>query len=137
MHLTIYSDGSAKGNPGQSSIGVVIYDHHGEVVDKIAKKIGYGTNNAAEYEAMIQGLNRAKDLGAKQVSCFSDSELMVHHCLGRKSVIQPILVDKMKNMKNLIDHFDLFNIQHVKREYNKEADRLANMAYNQEIDSLG
>jgi ribonuclease HI len=137
MHLSIYTDGSSKGNPGPSSIGVVVYDHHGQIRDKIAKKIPYGTNNSAEYEAMRLGMIRAKELGATSLSCFTDSECLVHHILGIKRVHKDDLVNKATAIRKMIDNdFEHYNIQHVRREFNKEADRLANQAYKQEIDSL-
>jgi len=132
MHFKIFTDGASKGNPGPSSIGAVIYDHHNEIVGKISENIGHGTNNQAEYEALIQGLKKVKELGCKNVSCYTDSELLTKHTLKKINVQNPVLVNKMREIRNMIDKdFDVFHIEHVSREKNQEADYLANLAHQQ------
>lgn len=135
MDYTIYTDGASKGNPGPSSIGVAIYDHHHELIDKISKNIGHGTSNQAEYEALLHGLKRVKELGGKNISCFSDSQVLTNHVNKIYNVQNPYLMNKMKEIRREIEDFELFNIQHIPRELNKEADYLANLAHQQEKDS--
>lgn len=128
--ITIFSDGAAKGNPGPASIGVVLKDSKtGNTVAEISKKIGSTTNNIAEYTALIKGLEKAIELGANKVKVFADSELMVK---------QVTLVYKTKNegLRDLLDEvfalkskFKEFKITHVRREQNKRADELANLAF--------
>ena len=73
--LSIYTDGGARGNPGPAGIGVVIKDGD-QIVGEHSKYIGEATNNQAEYQALHLGLEKAKALGAKEVDCFLDSELV-------------------------------------------------------------
>src|SRR5512147_2085890 len=82
MHLTVRTDGGARGNPGPAGIGVVIEDEKGKVLEEHARFLGVKTNNQAEYEAAILGLQRAKKLGADSVKVFADSELLVKQAMG-------------------------------------------------------
>ena len=75
--LILYSDGGARGNPGPAGIGVVIKNSQGRILAEISRFLGKATNNQAEYQAIIAGLAKAKELGAPQVKCYLDSELVV------------------------------------------------------------
>ena len=80
--ITIYTDGAARGNPGPAAIGVALKDEAGNTVATICRTLGVKTNNQAEYTAVIAGLEKAINLGAKQVVLKSDSELVVRQLMG-------------------------------------------------------
>ena len=82
MLLHTFSDGGARGNPGPSAIGVVLCRPDGTVVDEFAECIGHGTNNKAEYRAMLKALELAKAHQATQLLCHGDSELIIFQLQG-------------------------------------------------------
>jgi ribonuclease HI len=125
-HLTVSCDGASRGNPGPAGIGVSIVADDGSVVDEIARGIGETTNNVAEYTAVIEGLTRAKELGARTVTLRSDSLLLIRQLTGRYRVKTPHLVPLHRRAERIAATFDPIGFQHVPRELNQEADRLAN-----------
>jgi ribonuclease HI len=124
--LIVACDGAARGNPGPAGIGVQITTPDGAVVAEIARGIGEGTNNVAEYTAAIEGLTLARELGARTVTVRSDSQLLVHQLTGRYRVKTPHLQPLHRRVRNLVASFDRVSFEHVGRELNGEADRLAN-----------
>lgn len=128
MKLFIHSDGGARGNPGPAGIGAIIHDEKGKVVAEISEYIGVSTNNQAEYKALIKGLEKALELGASEVSCFLDSELIVKQISREYKVKNKELAPLFLQVYNLLTRFKNYSCQHVVREKNKEADRLANEA---------
>lgn len=126
--LTIYTDGGARGNPGPAAIGVVIYTTGEKPIKQIAKYIGDATNNQAEYKALITGLQEAQSLGAKQVTCYLDSELVVRQLQGKYKVKEPQLQVLIAQAFNLSNKFLSVEYSHVPREKNKLADKLVNKA---------
>jgi len=134
--LTIHTDGGSRGNPGKAGIGVVIEKDDGNK-EQIYKYIGMTTNNIAEYTALKEALMRAEDLGEKHVSVIMDSELVVKQIKGEYRVKNEGLKPLYKDIKNIIREFDYFEIRHVMRKDNKEADKLANKAMDEECDSSG
>ncbi len=136
--LIIYTDGGARGNPGISGAGAYITDEAGDVVQEIAKPLGIRTNNWAEYEAVIEGLAAAaKILGKKaplsHVELRTDSELVVKQLKGEYRVKHPELKKQFAKVAALrAEHFPHLSIKHVRREFNKEADRLSNVAMDEE-----
>jgi ribonuclease HI len=121
-------DGASRGNPGPSAIGVIIKDEEKQVIDRISEKIGYTTNNQAEYRALIAGLRKAISLGAKQITVNSDSELMVKQLRGVYRVKKAELKPLHEEVKKLASSLSGFKIISVPREQNREADGLANKA---------
>ena len=75
--LVIYTDGGARGNPGPAGIGAVIYDADRRLVAEVSEYLGVATNNQAEYQALIAALKKAVSLGAAELECYLDSELVV------------------------------------------------------------
>lgn len=136
MKIIINTDGSSKGNPGQSTIGIILKDEHGNTLKKIGKQLGYATSNQAEYQALLEGVKAAKKLGATQIHCNTDSMILKQHLSNQIKIINPMLVHKILEIKHELKDFDDFYIKHVPREQNIEADRIANMAHIQELDSL-
>jgi ribonuclease HI len=124
--LVVSCDGAARGNPGPAGIGVEIRTPDGTVVDRIARGIGIATNNVAEYTAAIEGLRRSAELGALEVVLRSDSRLLVQQLLGRFKVKHPVLQRLHREAESVLIRFDRARIEHVARERNREADRLAN-----------
>lgn len=128
MFLRLQTDGGARGNPGPAGIGVVIKDINGTVVEQHAKYLGHTTNNQAEYKAVILGLERCVALGATEVEVVADSELLIKQATGDYRVKNPDLQIRFREMKNLEAQLKKVKYRHVRREYNKEADALANEA---------
>jgi probable phosphoglycerate mutase len=127
LRLIVACDGASRGNPGPSGIGVVIADTTGEVLAEIAEGIGVGTNNVAEYTAVIRGLERARELGAQEVLVRSDSRLLVEQLSGRFKVKNPTLQRLHAQVSSLAAGFARIRFEHVPREENVDADRLANL----------
>lgn len=126
MALFIYTDGASLNNPGPMGIGVVVY-RNGDRLKEISEFIGEGTNNMAEYTAVIRGLEYAKKSGEKDVHLRSDSQLIVRQLTGDYKTRDT----KLKELKRKIDHLlKELNVtfEHIPREQNKEADRLSKKA---------
>src|SRR6056297_3318577 len=128
MRLQVYTDGGARGNPGPAGIGAVFYDETGKNIKEISEYLGETTNNQAEYKAVLRALQEAKKLGGKELKFYIDSELVVKQLNGEYKVknknLQPLFVQ----IYNLTLDFKKVNFFHVRREKNKEADKLANRA---------
>ena len=122
-----FCDGASRSNPGDASIGVsILFD--GKEVHAISKKIGIATNNEAEYQALIDGLNYCIDNSIKEIKVFLDSNLVVEQVNENFKVKAANLKVLNSKVKELIEEFKLIKINHVYREDNKRADQLANMA---------
>ena len=134
MKIVVYSDGGARGNPGPAGAGVYIEDGDGNVVKKIAKFLGKRTNNWAEYEAVILGLEALRRLFGEKLMSMDielrmDSELVVRQLTGVYKVKNQDLALQYMKINNLrAQHFPRIKIIHVPREKKKEADRMANKA---------
>lgn len=132
-HVRVYTDGGARGNPGPARSGAVIKALHddcseGETIAVVNKFLGHATNNIAEYEAVIIGLTKARELDAEKVELVMDSELVVKQLKGEYRVKNPDLAQKFLQVHNLVLSFKEFTVRHVLREKNKEADALVNDA---------
>lgn len=125
--LTIYIDGACRGNPGPAGIGVVI-QKNGETIKEISKSIGEGTNNIAEYSALIQALEEALEKKAHNVQIYTDSELVYKQIMGQYKVKHPNVLPLHMKAKLLMAKFKDVKLTHVLREKNKEADKLASSA---------
>ena len=121
-------DGAARGNPGLAGCGAVIYDEHGAVVRELTRYLGRATNNVAEYEALLMGLEALAAMGAKRIRIQSDSELLVRQLNGQYKVKNEKLIPLFQRAQRLLQRFERFRIVHVRREANQAADRLANLA---------
>ena len=124
-------DGGARGNPGPAGYGVVLQDQSGAKVDNLHEYLGAQTNNFAEYSGLIAALEYALKHGYRRLKVRSDSELLVKQIKGEYKVRSEVLLDIYREAKELIRKLDSFNIQHVYREQNREADHLANLAMDQ------
>ncbi len=126
--LILHIDGAARGNPGPAGIGVVLWDEAGTIREEHQAYIGKATNNMAEYEALLFGLWKARELGYTAVKVFSDSELLVRQVRGEYRVKHPRLRKVYDQVDQLVRSFDAFEIDHVRRGMNTRADLLANRA---------
>jgi ribonuclease HI len=127
-YLVAHIDGGARGNPGPAGYGVVIEDEAGRPVCKLSEYLGKQTNNYAEYSGLLAALKYALKHGFKAIKIFSDSELMVKQIMGQYKVNHPVLKELHGKATLMIDELDAFEINHVLREKNRDADRLANEA---------
>ena len=128
--LYIYTDGGSRGNPGPSGIGVVILDSNRKKIKESFKYIGETTNNIAEYSALVSGLEEAVAFKATDIVIYLDSELLTKQLNGEykvKDANMKILFDKSLG---LLKKFNSFEIKHIERVKNKEADKLVNKAIN-------
>jgi len=127
-HVVIYTDGGCRYNPGPAAIGVVIQDVQGVKLATISDYIGQGTNNQAEYRALIAGLEKAHALGASSVEIRTDSQLIAEQMRGRYKVKDAALKPLFQKAQILSHRFQSFCINHIPREMNSEADRLVGLA---------
>ncbi len=126
--VVIWTDGGARGNPGPAGYGVVICDRNGTVIAEVSEGIGWATNNVAEYQGALAGLERARELGARRVVVRADSLLVVNQQLGRWKVRNEGLQPLATKARRLARGFERVTWQHVPRERNRRADALANQA---------
>jgi ribonuclease HI len=126
-------DGASRGNPGPASYAVVVRNADGEIVEKLAKNIGSQTNNVAEYYGLIAALDYATSRNISALRIRSDSELLVRQMQGRYKVKSPDLKPLYERAAKMAKQIPYFTIEHVRREYNTDADALANVA----LDSAG
>ncbi|HEY7163714.1 MAG TPA: ribonuclease HI family protein [Candidatus Binatia bacterium] len=124
-------DGAARGNPGEAGCGAVIVDEAGEVVKELSCYLGHATNNVAEYEGLLLGLQALLDLEKKNIRVQSDSQLLVRQLNGQYRVKDEKLKRLFERAVNLLRRFDKVRIVHVPRELNRHADRLANQGIDQ------
>ena len=122
----LHTDGGARGNPGPAGIGAVL--KVGDDTYYYKKYIGETTNNQAEYQALILGLAKAKELGVDEVDCFLDSELVVKQLNREYKVKDKDLAPLFIKVYNLSLGFKKIVFKHVFREANKAADKLVNEA---------
>jgi ribonuclease HI len=132
-YLIAYIDGGARGNPGPAGYGVVFEDEVGRPVANLSEYLGRQTNNYAEYSGLLAALNYTLRHGFKALKVISDSELMVKQINGEYKVSSPALKELYGRAMQLIEQLDYFDIRHVLREKNREADRLANVAMDRGI----
>lgn len=135
MQFTLYADGGARGNPGPAGSGAVAFDAAGKRVVEVSDYLGHATNNIAEYEAVLRGLTKLKEAYTEgffahiPVVVRMDSKLVIEQIKGAYKVKHPNLIPRYLELRNLIArHFPLITFEHVRRELNKDADFLANVA---------
>ena len=126
ISVEVYIDGAARGNPGQAGIGILIRKGSRNILE-LGEYIGETTNNVAEYQALIRGLEEVLLLSEKSAHFYSDSELLVRQINGQYRVKKEHLKSLCRHAQTLIKKLDKFSISHIPREKNKETDRLANL----------
>ena len=125
--ITVYIDGGARGNPGPAGYGVRVEDEAGTLIDELHGGIGAATNNVAEYNGLLAALRWALAHGEREVRVRSDSELLVKQMRGEYKVKHPGLQPLYAQARLLAAKLDRVRFEHVRRELNKEADRLSNL----------
>ena len=126
--LIVNVDGGARGNPGPAAIAAVVTTPEGEVLEATGEAIGRATNNVAEYRALLHGIGRARELGARELELVGDSELVVRQVNGDYRVKDPALRELHDRVRAALTGFDRWSIRHVRREANAVADQLVNEA---------
>lgn len=126
-HAYVYFDGGSRGNPGPAATGWVIVTSDG-IAAEGGRRIGRATNNQAEYEALIEGLETASDYGFDSVDVKGDSQLVVKQVTGAWKTNDPELRERRVRARELLDGFDEWSLKHVPREVNERADKLVNEA---------
>lgn len=121
-------DGSSLGNPGPAGIGVRIVGPDGTVVKEISRFIGIRTNNQAEYEGLLCALHESRGLGPRAVVVRTDSELLYYQMSGRYKVKNPELKVLHGKARELALGLPNLSIELVRREQNRETDKLAKAA---------
>lgn len=121
-------DGGSRGNPGPAGYGVYIRDAAGNVIAELSEFLGQKTNNYAEYSALLAALEYALQHDHRRLRVIADSELMVKQIKGQYKVNSTELRPLYEEAKRRIAKLEGFQIQHVLREKNRHADRLANLA---------
>ncbi len=130
--MIIYSDGASRNNPGEAGAGVYILQDN-KPFEKIARYLGQTTNNVAEYNAAIIGLEQAVKHGASKVRLLADSELLVKQLNGQYKVKNEGLKPLYLKVKELISKIGSVEVKYIPREMNREADALANKAIDEKL----
>ena len=126
--LVVHTDGGSRGNPGPAAAGFVIDDTDGRRLQAKGLFLGKATNNVAEYTALVKALEAAQAIGGEHLSVFTDSELMVRQMKGQYRVKSDLIRPLFEQAQALAEGFACCSLIHVRREKNKDADRLVNQA---------
>lgn len=129
---TLHTDGGARGNPGPAGIGFVLAEV-GSLPILYKEYIGTGTNNQAEYRALLAGVTRAKEEGIQDLTCYLDSELVVKQVRGEYRVKNPDLQALLADIKQILPSFSSVTFEHVPRAKNAQADKLVNEALDEQM----
>ena len=128
MRLTVFADGASRGNPGQSSIGASVLDQTNTELATVSQRIGLATNNQAEYRAAIEGVRKAREIGATAIDLRMDSELVIRQLAGvykvKNAALQPLHATLVRELETI----GPYSLGHVPRAQNARADALANAA---------
>jgi probable phosphoglycerate mutase len=125
--ITANIDGGARGNPGPAGYGVVIRDVDGTMLDELHGALGVATNNVAEYNGLLAALRWAKEHGHTALHVRADSLLLVEQMRGNYKVKHPGLQPLHARARLLAHEIGRVTFEHVRREFNKDADRLSNL----------
>ena len=127
MGCVLFFDGACRGNPGPMGIGAVLLEN-GKKVKEISKRLGKGTNNIAEWSALIEGLKLAKAHGCRELEVRGDSQLIIRQIMGRYRVKSENLIPLYHEAKRLSGNFGKIHFKWVKRDDNAITDALSNRA---------
>jgi len=128
QHLIVYIDGASSGNPGPCGAACVVQTPDGQTVLDRARAFGPATNNVAEYQALLLGLETAAKLRPRRLTIRSDSQLLVRQVAGRYKVRSPHLKPLHRKALAMLEPFETVEIEHIARGENTEADTLARKA---------
>ena len=130
----LFTDGASRGNPGQAGAGAVLFAENGEELVTRSVYLGTCTNNVAEYQALLIGLEEALRQGCTDLAVALDSELIVRQIQGRYKVKNEGLLPLFQQVRERLAQFDKWSIIHVPRAQNARADQLANQGIDQQDD---
>lgn len=142
MKYILYADGGSRGNPGEAALGVVVCNEKGEALKKYGQALGETTNNEAEYQALIFGLKKIKQVFGKEemkqseLEVRMDSELIINQLSHKYKIEEPNLQKLFLQVWNLMLDFGPMKFVAIPREENKEADRLVNEALDKKQGNL-
>lgn len=128
MKVIIHTDGGSRGNPGPAATGVVIQSSDGRLLASYGEYLGIRTNNYAEYSALLSALRTAHELGATEVECILDSELIVKQMNRHYKVKHPELQKLFVVVYNAALEFKKISYRHIRRAGNSAADAQVNAA---------
>jgi len=131
--VRVYSDGAARGNPGPAGAGAVLVDPAGNVVARLGRYLGKQTNNVAEYQGLLLGLEHALQLGVREIEVVADSQLLIRQLKGEYAVRHAGLKPLHAEALRLLRSFDRYELRHVPREENALADEMSNRAIDEEM----
>ncbi|MBI4397575.1 MAG: ribonuclease HI family protein [Candidatus Omnitrophica bacterium] len=128
--VCVYSDGGARGNPGPAAIGILVVSENGEVLREHKECLGEATNNTAEYRGILGALKLAHEVGAREVTAYMDSEVVMRQLTGAYRVREEHLRKLYESVKKEEKNFAKVIYNHVRREHPmiKHVDRLVNRA---------
>ena len=128
MRARLSTDGGARGNPGPAAYGYVLESDDGHVLAAHGEAIGRATNNVAEYSGLVAGMEKAAELGVRELEVISDSELLVKQMRGEYKVKNETLRRLWEEANDLERRFARVRYTAVRRAHNELADRLVNEA---------
>lgn len=126
MAYKLFTDGGSRGNPGNAACAYYLFEDD-KLLDFGGKFLGQVTNNIAEYSGLLLGLKAVEKLGLREVECNLDSELVVKQLNGEYKVSSPDMKAHVSKVMDSKKNFDSLTFNHVRREYNKFADKLVNI----------
>jgi len=126
VRAKLFADGGSRGNPGPAASGAVLYAEDGSILAEVGDYLGIATNNVAEWHALRAGLERARELGVRDITIRLDSELVVRQVTGVYKVKHADLIPLAAKVKALLRSFTSVDIGHVPRKQNAAADALVN-----------
>ena len=132
-----YTDGGSRGNPGPAAAGFVLSDTAGAPLESKGFFIGKATNNVAEYTAIVKAIEAALQIGAEELTVFSDSELLVRQINGEYKVKSANIKPLYEQAVDLLSQFSNWKVRHIAREQNSQADGLVNQALDRRADIEG
>jgi len=137
INIHIYVDGACRNNPGESAIGIVFLDDKGNFIAEHKECVGIGTNNEAEYKAIIRALELAAKYCRKIISIFSDSKLTINQLSGTWAIKKDHLMKLFILVKDRESPYEKVTYNYKKRDskYLQKADKLANEALDGEYNS--
>jgi len=131
MSYKLYTDGASRGNGTKNQragAGAVIKDSQGNTISEVWEYLGSATNNEAEYHSLIMGIGEVLRLDIRKIDIYMDSNLVCKQVCGGWRVRKEHLKPLRKRVTTLLDKFDHWSLNHIRREFNKDADKLANKA---------
>ena len=127
MSCILYFDGACRGNPGPMAVGAVLLES-GKKVGEISKNIGTGTNNIAEWKALIEGLKLAAAHACKELEVRGDSQLIIRQISGQYRVKNENLIPLYNEARKLCGNFSKIDFRWVRRDENSYTDSMVNKA---------